>query len=288
MALYDSIEGAKKGRCYTGIADLDRLTGGFRGGKLIILGARPGVGKTALALQMAEHVATHCAPVLIVSLEMDSVEVMGRIAARRCGVDVQRMETGDMEPEDWAALARAVPELSQLPVRIAERADTPALIRREAAAMLYGSGLGMIVVDYLQLLHGDGRYASRTEEVGAISRELKRMAMDLGVPVLAMTQFNRLSEGGVGGKAERRKPQMSESKDSGSIEQDANMFLTLWQPPDPSSENEAAFRAWRYCEGAGVSWMALHVDKNRQGRTGCMFLGFDKPRMTFACLDTRA
>ena len=285
--LWENIENAKKDRCYTGLADFARMTGGFRGGKLIILGARPGVGKTALALQIATYTATHCAPVLIVSLEMDGAEIMSRIAAARSGVDVQRMETGDFTDDDWSDLARAMPEASRLPMRIATHATTPALIRKEASAMKYSQGLGMIVVDYIQLLHSSQKVTSRYEEVSEISRDLKQLAMDLGVPVLALTQFNRQSESGTGGKAEKRKPQMSESKESGSIEQDANMFLTLWEPAEPSGDNEYAFRTWKACCDLGVAWMALHVDKNRQGRTGYIYLGFDKPHMTFRCIDVR-
>lgn len=287
LALMDSIDEAKKGRIYTGIADLDRLTGGFRGGKLVVLGARPGVGKTALALQIARHAATHCAPVLVVSLEMDEAEVMSRVVAAMSGVDVQLMESGALQPEHWAQLTEVMAEAARLPLHISTHSTTPAQIRREASALKYKGGLGLIVVDYLQLLHSSTKASTRYEEVSAISRELKQLAMDLQVPVLALTQFNRQSEMGVGGKAEKRKPSMAESKDSGSIEQDANMFLTLWEPPEPSSEQEQAFITWRACYNMGVGWMALHVDKNRQGRTGCMFLGFDKPHMTFHSIDTR-
>ena len=287
MALMDSIDEAKKGRVYTGIADLDRLTGGFRGGKLVVLGARPGVGKTALALQIARYAATHCAPVLVVSLEMDEAEIMSRVVSAMSGVDVQLMESGALQPEHWGRLTEVMSEAARLPLHISTHATTPAQIRREASALKYKGGLGLIVVDYLQLLHSSGKTASRYEEVSAISRELKQLAMDLQVPVLALTQFNRQSEMGVGGKAEKRKPSMAESKDSGSIEQDANMFLTLWEPPEPSSDQEQAFMTWRACYNMRTSWMALHIDKNRQGRTGCMFLSFDKPHMTFQSIDTR-
>ncbi|MBR3795751.1 MAG: DnaB-like helicase C-terminal domain-containing protein [Clostridia bacterium] len=285
--LTKSLTESREGRCYTGIADLDRLTGGIRGGKLIVIGARPGVGKTALAIQMAEYVAQHCAPVLFVSLEMDGAEIMSRIAAAKSGVDVQCMESGNMTDDEAIAVGAIVPELSAIPLRISTRTNTPALIRKEAAAMQYRDGLGMIVIDYLQLLHASGKSSSRYDEISSISRDLKQLAMDLGVPVLALTQFNRQSEGGVNGKSEKRKPQMSEAKESGSIEQDANMFLTLWEPPEPFEDHSPAWWAKRTCEQLDWAMMALHVDKNRQGRTGCIYLGFDRPHMTFHCLDRR-
>lgn len=286
-AFMASLDGAGTGRCSTGIADLDRLTGGFRGGKLVILGARPGVGKTALALWMAVHTARHTGPVLIVSLEMDEAELLTRIAAQESGVDVQDMETGKLQGEDWDRLTASYGELDRLPIRIATRSSTPLQIRREAAAMQGRTGLAMIVVDYIQLMRADGRHQSRYEEVSAISRELKRMAMDLGVPVLALTQFNRNSETSVGGKAERRKPQMSEAKESGSIEQDANLFLIQWEPPEPTEQGSPEWEDFHTCQFNGWTWQILSVDKNRQGRTGFCSLAFDKPHMRFRCMDRR-
>lgn len=287
-ALMEALESSGKGRCTTGIAELDRLTGGFRGGKLVVLGARPGVGKTALALWMAVHTARHTGPVLIVSLEMDEAELMTRIAASESGVDVQAMETGKLESDEWDRLTASYGELDRLPIRISTRATTPLQIRREAAAMQSRQGLAMIVVDYIQLMRADGRHQSRYEEVSAISRELKRLAMDLGVPVLALTQFNRNSETSLGGKAERRKPQMSEAKESGSIEQDANMFLIQWAPPVPTDQGTDAWEDYHACEVNGWEWQILSVDKNRQGRTGFFSLAFDKPHMRFMCLDRRS
>lgn len=286
-ALMEALDGAKKGRCTTGIAGLDRMTGGFRGGKLVIVGARPGVGKTALALSMCMHAVRHAGPVLIVSLEMDEAELMTRIVAAETGVDVQAMETGDLSPEDWERITAVYGELDQLPMRISTRATTPLQIRREAVAMQNKGGLAMIMVDYIQLMRADGRHNSRYEEVSAISRELKRLAMDLGVPVLALTQFNRNSESSVGGKAEKRKPQMSEAKESGSIEQDANMFIVQWAPAEPADQGSDFWEDYHTCQLNGWEWQILSVDKNRQGRTGFVSVGFDKPHMRFMSIDRR-
>lgn len=284
MALMDSIDNAGKGRCTTGIADFDRMTGGLRGGKLVVIGARPGVGKTALGLSMAVHAAWHAGPVLIVSLEMDEAELMARIVAAESGVDVQKMETGKLDAEDYERLVPASGRLYELPLRIATHVSTPLQIRREAQSMLHHGGLAMILVDYIQLMRADGRHSSRYEEVSSISRELKLMAMELGVPVIALTQFNRASEMSVGGKAEKRKPQMSEAKESGSIEQDANLFVVQWAPPEPSDPNSPFWEDAHTCNMNGWEWQILSIDKNRQGRTGAISVGFDKARMRFISL----
>lgn len=286
MAFIDSMSEDKKGRCATGIADLDRLTGGIRGGKLIVLGARPGVGKTALALYMAVHVARHTGPVLIVSLEMDEAEIASRIVAAESGVDVQAMEAGELMDADLNRVSGCYQEIAALPIRIATRATTPLQIRREAVSMQHRQGLNMVVIDYIQLMRSDGKSGSRYEEVSAISRELKLLAMDLGVPVLALTQFNRNSEASLGGKAERRAPTMAEAKDSGSIEQDANLFLIQYPPPEPV-EQGSAWEAFHACQRNGWEWQQLIVAKNRQGRTGCINLAFDKPHMRFKSIDAR-
>lgn len=274
--------GAKRKSCQTGIADLDRLTGGFRGGKLVVLGARPGVGKTALALSIAKHVAQHTGPVLLVCLEMDAVEIVARIYASISGVDVQELESGNLSGESLDSLATYVPDTINLPIRVAERASTPMQVRREAQRMKENGGLEMIVVDYIQLMHPDGKHSSRYEEVSEISRELKLLAMELGVPVLALTQFNRASEGKYG--MAKRAPSMAEAKDSGSIEQDANVFITQYEP-DEVSDDPYLSHAKQVCDVYGWHMQQLIVEKNRQGRTGKIVVGFDKPHMTFQNID---
>lgn len=276
--------GDRRKACQTGIADLDRLTGGFRGGKLVVLGARPGVGKTALALSMAKHVARHTGPVLVVSLEMDAAEIMARIYASESGVDVQELESGSLSSDAMDDLAIYGPQVTSLPIRISEKAATPLQVRREAQRMREGDGLAMVVVDYIQLMRADGKHASRYEEVSEISRELKLLAMDLGVPVLALTQFNRQSEGGKG--FTRRAPTMSEAKDSGSIEQDANVFIVQWAPGDPGDDPYARHAA-DVCSRMGWQWQQLIVEKNRQGRTGACDVGFDRGHMKFQNFDFR-
>lgn len=282
MRLMDSLT-EKRSACSTGIADLDRLTGGLRGGKMVVIGARPGVGKTALALHIATHVARHTGGVLIVSLEMDETEIAARLYAAESGVDVQKLESGKLDTDEWLQVTSAVAEMNKLPIRITTSAATPMQVRREAHKAKEKQGLAMVVVDYIQLMRCDGKRSSRYEEVSEISRELKLLAMDLGVPVLALTQFNRESEAGKNGQAQKRPPRMAEAKDSGSIEQDANLFIVQYAPGEPWSDPRAQ-QAATMCKGFGHEWQQLIVEKNRQGRTGVINVGFDKPHMRFVNL----
>lgn len=275
---------ANRKACQTGIAGLDRLTGGLRGGKLVVIGARPGVGKTALALSMAKHVASHTGGVLIVSLEMSVEEIMARLYASESGVDVQELESGKLTDASLDAIGVHAPEITRLPMRIATRCTTPMQIRREAQKMRDSVGLEMVVVDYLQLVRADGKHGSRYEEVSEISRELKLLAMDIGIPVIALSQFNRDSEAGKNGQRDRRPPHMSEAKDSGSIEQDANIFVVQYAPPSPGDDPYAQ-QACSICDANGWEWQQLIVEKNRQGRTGKINVGFDKAHMTFHNFD---
>ena len=284
MQFVDAIDNAKTGRVYTGLAALDRLTGGLRGGKMVVLGARPGVGKTALALQMAVHAARHTGPVLLVSLEMDAAEIVSRMVAAESGVDLQALEAGELTDEQAKRASACYPAISALPIRMAQNTSTPMQVRREAMAMKHSGGLCMVVIDYLQLMRSDEKMKSRYEEVTAISREIKLLAMDLHVPILALSQFNRQSEGGYGKK--KSMPTMAEAKDSGAIEQDANLFLVQYAPEEPAEEGPD-WQAYHMCKANGWEWQVLKVEKNRQGRTGAIPMAFDKARMNFKTIDTK-
>ena len=284
MQFVDAIDNAKIGRVYTGLAALDRLTGGLRGGKMVVLGARPGVGKTALALQMAVHAARHTGPVLLVSLEMDAAEIVSRMVAAESGVDLQALEAGELTEEQARRASACYPAISALPIRMAQNTPTPMQVRREAMAMKHSGGLCMVVIDYLQLMRSDEKMKSRYEEVTAISREIKLLAMDLHVPILALSQFNRQSEGGYGKK--KSMPTMAEAKDSGAIEQDANLFLVQYAPEEPAEEGPD-WQAYHMCKANGWEWQVLKVEKNRQGRTGAIPMAFDKARMNFKTIDTK-
>lgn len=281
MNLLMRLDQKTTGGVSTGISGLDRLTGGFKPGQLIYLGARPGVGKSALGLYVATNVAVKSGPVLAITLEMEAEELAARVVAGYTKVDVQNIENRSLAPEDYGTIWGQAPALSEIPIRISTRAITVMQIRREAQAMIRSGGLKMIMVDYLQLMHGDGTTKSRYEEITQISRDLKLLAMELKVPILALTQLNRESEGKNGGS--KRKPSMSDSRDSGAIEQDANIYLTLYAPEEPKIGTDAhAF--WETCEKSKTEWQVLTIEKNRQGRTGQVSLMFDQPHMLFYTL----
>ncbi len=289
-ALVDSFE--KPELLTSGVADVDRLIGGFRPGQLIYLGARPGVGKSALALYMAKYAAEHGNGVLLITLEMSETEIAARLLANEAGFDLQRMTTGKMDADDFCRIAPFYQPVSKLPILINQRARTPLLVRRAAlkAKQMLGE-LKLIVVDYIQLMGTDSRSGSRNEEVGTISRELKLLASDLGVPVLCLTQFNRMSTGTNKGQRYEEEPDMAQARDSGAIEQDANVFMVLHEPPDPAERsNDQTTHEWNAyynCKANGGQWMTLRVQKNRNGRTGLIDLMFMKPIMRFASFDLK-
>lgn len=275
--LLEEMKLAGKDRCMTGISGIDQTCGGFKGGQLIVLGARPGVGKTALALAIAQNVANRTGPVLLVSLEMTKEEVAARMVAADSGVTVDRISTGKLSQTELEIAERSMKRLQSVPLEIVGNATTPLMVRRKALSMMQ-SGLKMIVIDYIQLLRSDEKSRSRYEEVSAISRELKLLAMDLKLPIVALCQLNRSSEEG----GQSRLPTMAEARDSGSIEQDCNVFMILHPvTKEPTDTGGRDHLIWKMCHDKGAEWMKLSIPKNRQGKTGMIDLSFDKPHMTF-------
>ena len=197
------------------------------------------------------------------------------------GVEMQKYVTKELTQTELEATSEAMPIVGGLSMKIINK-QTPLQIRRAASDMQRNGGLSMIVVDYIQLMKADTNKKSRYEEVSEISRELKLMAMDLNVPVLALTQFNRDSEQG----GQKRKPSMSEARDSGSIEQDANVFLIQYAPAEPNQSSEL-YSYWEECQGYGQEFQILEVAANRQGPTGSTPIRFDKTHMKFATLTRR-
>lgn len=282
LGFVDELSQGTEGRVYGGLANIDRKIGGFRRGQYIAIGARPGVGKSAFALYAAVNIARRRGPVLFCSLEMSPVEIAARCVAAASGVDGDRINRGDLDAEALALLAECYPDLSNIPLRISDRCRTPLKLRREAVRMQNRGGLSAIFVDYIGLMQSDTRCSSRYETITSISVELKALAAELNVPIFVLTQFNRQSEGGVGGKAQKRPPQMSEARDSGSVEQDANIFITLFDPPPPEYKpGDPAWEAYAACDMQGWQYMAAIVEKNRSGKTGVVFMGFDKAHMRF-------
>ncbi|MCL6450497.1 MAG: replicative DNA helicase [Acetobacteraceae bacterium] len=218
----------------TGFPDLDELTSGLQPSELIVLAARPAMGKTTLSLNIAAHAAVVSRiPVAIFSLEMARQQVALRMLCAEAQVEGHRLRTGYLRDEDWPKLSRALGRLSEAPVFVD---DTPNLsvmeLRARARRLKAEHRVGLVVVDYLQLMHTRGRAESRQQEISEITRALKALARELSIPVLALSQLSRAVE-----QREGRRPQLSDLRESGAIEQDADVVIFIhFDPKAPPEE----------------------------------------------------
>lgn len=246
----------------SGFPDLDHLTDGLVPGRMVVLAARPSMGKTALALAQAEHVAREGRTVLIVSLEMDRMDLTERLIVARSRIDAHKFRGGHGLPQDdLRRLADVYGSLQSLPIHIDDCGTrTCTQIFSEARRLKIRNDLALLVVDYIQLISPSdlGNSSNRQEQVSAISRRLKALAMELKIPVLVLAQLNRQAE-----TREGRRPLMSDLRESGAIEQDADQVLLLYRPEyyDPN-------------DSPGVA--EVIVAKNRSGETGIAKLTFLK------------
>ncbi|MCL6617544.1 MAG: replicative DNA helicase [Anoxybacillus ayderensis] len=222
----------------TGFIELDRMTAGFQRSDFIIVAARPSVGKTAFALNIAQNVATRTGEnVAIFSLEMGAQQLVMRMLCAEGNINAQNLRTGKLTPEDWGKLTMAMGSLSNAGIFID---DTPNIrvseIRAKCRRLKQEQGLGMVLIDYLQLIQGSGRNReNRQQEVSEISRSLKALARELDVPVIALSQLSRSVE-----QRQDKRPMMSDLRESGSIEQDADIVAFLYRDDyyDKESENK--------------------------------------------------
>ncbi|MBS4212417.1 MULTISPECIES: replicative DNA helicase [Neobacillus] len=257
----------------TGFVELDKMTAGFQRNDLIIVGARPSVGKTAFALNIAQNVAKKTGEnIAIFSLEMGAEQLVMRLLCAEGNIDAQRLRTGSLTEEDWGKLTMAMGSLSNTGIYID---DTPGVrvgdIRSKCRRLKQEHGLGMILIDYLQLILGSGRSGeNRQQEVSEISRSLKQLARELQVPVIALSQLSR----GVEQRQDKR-PMMSDIRESGSIEQDADIVAFLYRDDyyDKESENK--------------NIIEIIIAKQRNGPTGTVSLAFVKEYNKFVNLETR-
>jgi replicative DNA helicase len=219
-----------EGRRVTGVAtgypELDNLTSGFQPSELIILAARPSVGKTAFALNIAENTAVRDGQsVAIFSLEMSKESLLMRLLASMARIDSHRFRTGHLRREDWREMTATLAQLSAAPVWIDDSGSvTVTEIGAKARRLMRDRGLKMVIVDYLQLIAARGRFSNRNEEVSSITRGLKALAKELKVPVVVLSQLTRAPE------REERRPQPSDLRESGAIEQDADVILFIHRP----------------------------------------------------------
>jgi replicative DNA helicase len=212
----------------SGFADIDELTTGFQPGDLIVVGGRPSMGKTALGLNIAQHVALQLRePVAIFSLEMSKEQLAMRMLCAEAMVDSNSVRKGFIKKEDWHKLTSAAGRLAEAPIFIDDSSGTSVLEMRAKARRLkmeHHGGLGLVVVDYLQLMRGRGSFERREQEISEISRSLKGLAKELKVPVIALSQLNR----GVESRTDKR-PSLADLRESGAIEQDADVIIFLYR-----------------------------------------------------------
>src|SRR5690349_18823553 len=211
----------------TGYVDLDKMTAGLQSGDLVIVAARPSMGKTALALNIAEHVAVdNGLPVAIFSMEMSATQLAMRMLGSIARVDQHKMRTGRLSDKEWSDLSDAMGKLHETPIYIDEGGALTALEVRARARRLKRqySKLGLIVIDYLQLMSATGQGENRATEISEISRSLKSLAKELHVPVVALSQLNRSLE-----QRPNKRPVMSDLRESGAIEQDADLILFIYR-----------------------------------------------------------
>lgn len=249
----------------TGISEQDRLTGGLEGGQLVIVAARPSSGKTALAGNVADHVASNGGTVLFHTLEMGAREVGLRLLASRSKVPVHTMRTGTNDPEHWKRMSAQLGYAQKQRLFICDKgAIGVPFVRAKARQIKRQHGLSLIVIDYLQLMTAPG-HSNRTQEIGSISRGLKALAKELQVPIIALAQLNRAVEG----RTDKR-PLMSDLRDSGEVEQDADVIVMLHRE---SLYNDAP--EWK-------NVAELLIRKNRNGPTGDITLTYTPEEMTFS------
>lgn len=259
----------------SGFTDLDNLTGGLHDSELVILAARPSMGKTALATNIAEHVAIRSRrPTLFVSLEMARIELAQRMLCSQGRIDAQRLRKGQVSAEDHAKLTKAAAELSQSPLFID---DTPSRTTTEIAAcarrIQRKDKLGLIVIDYLQLIEPDNSKDPRQEQVAKIARRLKGLARELSVPVLCLAQLNRQAD------ATKEGPRLSHLRESGAIEQDADVVMFIHREEYGQTDEEVTSR--------DVHEADVIIAKQRNGPIGTVKLAWFKRYTRFEDLQQK-
>lgn len=243
----------------TGFNHMDNLTGGLHGGELIIVAGRPGMGKSSFAVNIAEHAAVkENIPVAIFNLEMSKSMIVNRIICSQALVDSQSVRKGDFQPEDWLQICSVIDKLSASPIYIDDSSSiTVSEIKAKCRRLKQTKNLGLVVIDYLQLMQGGGKSDNRQQEISNISRSLKVLAKELDIPVIALSQLSRSSEA----RGDKR-PMLSDLRESGAIEQDADLVIFLYRDDyynEESTEKNIA---------------EVNIAKQRSGSTGTFKLGW--------------
>lgn len=254
----------------SGYPDLDRMTSGFQKSDLIIVAARPSVGKTAFALNIAQNVAARSGePVAIFSLEMSASQLVQRMLCAESNIDSHKFRTGMMEDDDWEKLTMAISTLAEAPIFIDDSAATTVFdIRSKCRRLQAERGIGLVIIDYLQLIHSRGNRESRQQEISEISRALKALARELDCPIIALSQLSRSVE-----QRQDKRPLLSDLRESGSLEQDADIVAFLYREDyyDPETEKQ--------------NIIEIIIGKQRNGPVGKVELVFLKNYNKFVSLD---
>ena len=257
----------------SGFTALDQMLTGFHGGELIILGARPSMGKTSLAMNMAGYAALYGGKsVAVFTLEMPREQIALRLLCSDAKVNMQRVRQGTLAPDDWMRLARSIGPMSNSRIFIDDTAGiTPTQLRSRCRRLMMDKGLDLIVVDYLGLMHADGKVESRQLEVSEISRQLKAIALELKIPLIACAQLSRANA-----NRENKRPALTDLRDSGSIEQDADVVMFIHREGyyDPD------------CEEKNVG--EIIVQKQRNGPLGTVKVAWLSEFTTYANLAPEA
>lgn len=263
----------------SGLTALDRMTSGWQRSDLVIIAARPAMGKTAFVLSVARNAAVdHERPVAVFSLEMSSVQLVNRLIAGETEIEQEKLKKGNLADHEWQQLHSRIGRLTEAPIIID---DTPALnvfeFRAKCRRLKAQYDIQMVVVDYLQLMHGksDGKGGNREQEIGSISRALKSVAKELNIPVLALSQLSRAVESRPGNS---KRPMLSDLRESGSIEQDADMVLFLYRPEYYGLTEDEEGRST-----AGIG--EVIIAKHRNGETGIVPLKFVGKYVKFVDLE---
>jgi len=257
----------------SGFGDMDKLTSGFQNSDLIIVAARPSMGKTALCLNIAQYAGIRKKlPVAIFSLEMSREQLVTRMLCAEAMVDQQKVRTGNLSDEDWQKIARVSGPLSEAPLYIDDSPGITSMEMRAKCRRLKSKhGLSMVIIDYLQLMQGSRRTENRQQEISEISRSLKALAREIDIPVIALSQLSRAVE-----QRQEKKPMMSDLRESGSLEQDADIVMFIYRDeyyrPDETDKKGIA---------------EIIVAKQRNGPTGSAELGFLKEYTKFVNLERR-
>ena len=256
---------------HTGIANLDRYTGGLHKGEVTILAARPSVGKTALALQIAVQLAQKGKTVQVFSREMSQIQLGVRLIANQGKVDGQRMRTGHIREEDWKKIVGIQAELSNLPLYINDESSTMPDIRAVCAQKKH-KGLDFVIIDYMQLIEPHKKSDTREREVAEISRVIKKMSLELDIPIIALSQLNRSTA--------NKRPTLDTLRESGAIEQDADNVILLHKPDEKDIPNND-ISMYRTLKSTGRDYVEVIIAKQRNGPTGMFTMSYNPRYMEF-------